>query len=53
MKYHSPNDKFQPEPDEDDCFQRVEGVLGLLLVLVVLNRGEDAQAQAEEDSHEP
>ena len=46
-----PEEELYAEPDDDDDLEVEEGVLDLVLELVVLDGGEHAQAQAQEDDH--
>ena len=51
MLTYSPEEELYAEPDDDDDLEVEEGVLDLVLELVVLDGGEHAQAQAQEDDH--
>ena len=46
-----PEEELYAEPDDDDDLEVEEGALDLDLELVVLDGGEHAQAQAQEDDH--
>lgn len=48
----APDDELDAEPDDDHDFQVVEQILCLLLVVLILDCGEDAQAKAQEDGNE-
>lgn len=49
---HFPDEELDPEPDDDDDLEVEEERLGLLLVRVVLDRGEHAQTKAQEHHDE-
>ena len=51
MAFGLPEEELYAEPDDDDDLEVEEGVLDLVLELVVLDGGEHAQAQAQEDDH--
>ena len=51
MAFGLPEEELNAEPDDDDDLEVEEGVLDLVLELVVLDGGEHAQAQAQEDDH--
>ena len=46
-----PEEELYAEPDDDDDLEVEEGFLDLVLELVVLDGGEHAQAQAQENDH--
>ena len=51
MAFFLPEEELYAEPDDDDDLEVEECVLDLVLELVVLDGGEHAQAQAQEDDH--
>ena len=49
--YLIPEEELYGEPDDDHDLKVEEGIFDLHLILVVLDGGEHAQAQAQEDDH--
>lgn len=47
----SPDKELDPEPGHDKDLEVVQDVFGLVLVVVVLDGGEDGQAEADKDGH--